>query len=268
MTWDPTCYLSYGVQRLRAAVDLLARVQLESPGLVADLGCGPGNATGLLADRWPKARLVGVDSSPEMIAAARRSGTAAEWVQSDLWDWRPQRQLDLIYANAVLHWLDRHEILFPRLMTLLKPGGVLAVQMPRNAAAPFSTLLRETAASGPWATRARAVLSREAIGEPGFYCNLLRDWAVSIDIWETEYLHVLEGPDAVLNWVRGTALRPLVELLADDELAEFESAYGERLRAAYPRQPGTGTTLFPFKRLFIVAVVKDLGPSGNSATAS
>lgn len=265
MTWDPKRYLSFGEQRLRAAVDLLVRVPLESPDLVADLGCGPGNATSLLAERWPQARIVGVDNSPEMIAAARRSGTAAEWIQSDLWDWQPQRRLDLIYANAVLHWLDRHEILLPRLMAFLKPGGMLAVQMPRNLAAPSHTLLRETLASGPWATRVRTVLSREPVGEPGFYYSLLSDWAASIDIWETEYLHVLEGPDAVLNWTRGTALRPVVELLEDDELAEFESLYGERLRAAYPRHPGNGTTLFPFKRLFIVAVAKDAGPSCGGA---
>ncbi len=259
MTWDPKRYLSFGEQRLRAAADLLARVPLEAPELVADLGCGPGNATGLLADRWPRTRIIGVDSSPEMIAAARRSGTVAEWVQLDLWEWQPQQRPDLIYANAVLHWLDRHDILLPRLMAFLKPGGVLAIQMPRNIAAPSYTLLRETAASGPWATRLQTVLSREPVGDPRFYHGLLRGSAATIDIWETEYLQVLEGADAVLNWARGTALRPVIDVLEDDELASFEALYGERLRRAYPRQPETGTTLFPFKRLFIVALAKGAG---------
>lgn len=254
MAWDPPRYLSFGRQRLRAAEDLLARVPLDAPEWVADLGCGPGNATRLLAERWPRARIVGLDSSPDMLVEARRSGLAADWVRADLSDWWPKRRFDLLYANAVLHWLDGHEALFPRLMAILRPGGVLAVQMPRNFAAPSHVLLRETAASGPWAERLAGVLRDDPVGEPAYYHDLLSGLATSTDIWETEYLQVLEGEDAVLNWVRGTALRPVIEALDARELAAFEARYAERLRSAYPRCPGDGRTLFAFKRLFIVAV--------------
>jgi trans-aconitate 2-methyltransferase len=257
MTWDPSRYLSFGQQRLRAAKDLLARVPLDAPAWIADLGCGPGNATRLLAERWPQARIIGVDSSPDMLAEAQRGGPAAKWVRADLSDWRPKRRFDLLFANAVLHWLDEHETLLPRLMSFLSPGGVLAIQMPRNFAAPSHTLLRETAASGPWATRLAAVLRDEPVGEPACYHGLLSGSAMSTDIWETEYLQALEGEDAVLNWVRGTALRPVIEALDGNQLAAFEARYAERLRAAYPRRPEDGLTLFAFKRLFIVAVARD-----------
>jgi trans-aconitate 2-methyltransferase len=256
MSWDPACYLSFGQQRLRAAADLLARVPLERPAWVADLGCGPGYSTRLLADRWPQARIVGVDSSPEMLAEARRRGPIAQWVRVDVSDWRPRRRFDLIFANAVLHWLDDHEALVPRLMSHLRPGGVLAVQMPKNFAAPSHALLRETAASGPWALRLAAVLREEPVGDAAYYYGLFSGSAISIDIWETEYLQTLEGEDAVLNWVRGTALRPVIKTLDGEQLAAFEARYAERLRKAYPRRLEDGLTLFAFKRLFIVAVAR------------
>ena len=262
MTWDPTCYLRFGAQRLRPAAELLARVPLTAPDSIVDLGCGPGNATRLLADRWPLAELTGVDRSSEMLAEARRDGPDAGWIEADLADWTPDRRFDLLYSNATLHWLDHHDVLFPRLMTLLRPGGVLAVQMPRNFAAPSHVLLRDTAASGPWAAQLATVLREDPVGEPAFYYGLLSGSASSIDIWETEYLQVLEGEDAVLNWVRGTALRPVIETVDAEALGAFEARYAERLRAAYPRRPEDGRTLFPFKRLFVIAVAQDETP-GN-----
>ncbi len=255
MSWDPERYLSFGAERLRAAADLLARVPLTAPDSVADLGCGPGNATRLLADRWPGAQIFGLDRSPQMLAEARRSGPGATWVEADLATWRPHDRLDLLYANASLQWLDRHDILFPRLMTFLRPRGVLAVQMPRNFAAPSHTLLRETAAEGPWAERLAGVLRTDPVGAPAFYFDLLAGAASCLDIWETEYLHALKGADPVLDWTRGTALGPVAEALARDEMAAFEAAYAERLRMAYPRGPD-GLTLYPFRRLFIVSAAK------------
>jgi trans-aconitate 2-methyltransferase len=262
MAWDPTCYLRFGAQRLRPAADLLARVPLSAPASIVDLGCGPGNATRLLAARWPEAALTGVDLSAEMLAEARRDGPDAEWVEADLADWAPERRFDLVYSNATLHWLAHHEVLLPRLMTFLRPGGVLAVQMPRNFAAPFHALMRDTAASGPWAARLAGLLRDDPVGAPAFYYGLLSGVASSLDIWQTEYLQVLEGEDAVLKWVRGTALRPVIEALDAEMFDAFEARYAERLRAAYPRRPEDGCTLFAFRRLFIVAFARG-GPAAG-----
>jgi trans-aconitate 2-methyltransferase len=252
LTWDPQRYLSFGDQRTRSALDLLARVPSTNAARIADLGCGPGNSTALLVERWPEAAIVGVDNSPAMLAQARASGVRATWLEADIAAWTPDRPLDLIYSNAALHWLDDHALLLPRLMGELRAAGVLAVQMPRNLAAPSHALLRETAASGRWADRLAGTLDRQAVATPAWYYDLLAPLAQGLDIWETEYLHVLEGDDPVLRWTRGTALRPLMQALDAEQFAAFEAAYGARLRAAYPRR-ADGRTPFPFRRLFIVA---------------
>jgi trans-aconitate 2-methyltransferase len=252
LTWDPTRYLSFGDERTRPALDLLARVPLTDAARVADLGCGPGNSTALLAERWPEAAIIGVDSSPEMLAKARATGVRATWLEADIATWTPDRPLDLIYSNAALHWLGDHALLLPRLQSQLRAEGVLAVQMPRNFAAPSHALLRETAANGPWAGHLAGILDERPVAAPEWYYDLLAPLTRELDIWETEYLHVLEGDDPVLRWSRGTALRPLMEALDAEQFAAFEAAYAARLRAAYPRRPD-GRTLFPFRRLFIIA---------------
>jgi trans-aconitate 2-methyltransferase len=252
LNWDPERYLTFGDQRTRPALDLLARVPLASAARIADLGCGPGNSTALLAERWPEAEVIGIDSSPEMLAKARASGVRATWVEADIAAWTPDRPLDLIYANAALHWVGDHAVLLPRLMGQLCADGVLAVQMPRNFAAPSHALLRETAASGPWADRLAGILDRQPVAAPERYYDLLAPLTQALDVWETEYLHVLEGDDPVLSWTRGTALRPITQALDPARSAAFEAAYAARLRAAYPRR-ADGRTLFPFRRLFIVA---------------
>ena len=252
MTWQPERYLAFADQRTRPALDLLARVPLAHPARVADLGCGPGNSTALLAQRWPEAAVIGVDSSPEMLAQARASGVRATWIDADIGGWTPDRPLDLIYANAALQWLGEHAVLLPRLLGRLRADGVLAVQMPRNFEAPSHALLRETARSGPWADRLTGTLERPPVAAPAWYHDLLAPHAAALDIWETEYLHVLAGDDPVLSWTRGTALRPIMQALDAAQFAAFETAYAARLRAAYPRRID-GCTLFPFRRLFIVA---------------
>jgi trans-aconitate 2-methyltransferase len=251
LTWDPERYLSFGDQRTRPALDLLARVPLADAAHIADLGCGPGNSTALLAERWPEAEIIGVDSSPVMLAQARASSVRATSLEADIAGWTADRPLDLIYSNAALHWLGDHALLLLRLMGQLSAGGVLAVQMPRNFAAPSHTLLRETAASGPWADRLAGSLDRHPVATPEWYYDLLAPIAEGLDIWATEYLHVLEGDDPVLNWTRGTALRPIMQALDADQAAAFEAAYAARLHGAYPRR-ADGRTLFPFRRLFMV----------------
>jgi trans-aconitate 2-methyltransferase len=252
LSWNPECYLAFGDERTRPAIDLLARVPLREARLVADLGCGPGNSTRLLAERWPEAEVVGIDHSADMLARARASGVRARWIEADVASWTPERPPDLIYSNAALHWLFDHAALLPRLMGELRAGGVLAVQMPRNFEAPSHVLLRETARSGPWADRIAAISDWRPVAAPDFYYRLLRAHASALDIWETEYLHVLDGDDAVLNWTRATSLRPLVQALDEDTAAAFEAAYAARLREAYPKT-AAGRTLFPFRRLFMIA---------------
>jgi trans-aconitate 2-methyltransferase len=252
MTWSPERYLAFADQRTRPAVDLLARVPLQRPERAVDLGCGPGNSTRLLAERWPAADVIGIDSSGDMLASAGQSGIRATWVEADLAAWAPQHAPDLIFSNAALHWVGGHETLLPRLLECVRPGGVLAVQMPRNFEAPSHTLLRATAASGPWADRLAEVLDWRPVATPEWYYDLLAPQAAALDIWETVYLHVLEGDDPVLRWTRSTVLRRIVQALDEADCAAFEAAYAARLRAAYPRR-ADGRTLFAFRRLFIVA---------------
>jgi trans-aconitate 2-methyltransferase len=252
MTWSPERYLAFADQRTRPAVDLLARVPLQRPERAVDLGCGPGNSTRLLAERWPAADVIGIDSSGDMLASAGQSGIRATWVEADLAAWAPQHAPDLIFSNAALHWVGGHEKLLPRLLECVRPGGVLGVQMPRNFEAPSHTLLRATAASGPWADRLAEVLDWRPVATPEWYYDLLAPQAAALDIWETVYLHVLEGDDPVLRWTRSTALRRIVQALDEADCAAFEAAYAARLRAAYPRR-ADGRTLFAFRRLFIVA---------------
>jgi trans-aconitate 2-methyltransferase len=252
MSWNPERYLAFGDHRTRPAVDLLARIGLESPERLADLGCGLGNSTALLAARWPGAEITGIDSSSAMLAKARASGVRASWVLADIAEWAPAAPVDVLFSNAALQWLPEHETLFPRLLEQVVPGGVLAIQMPRNFGAPSHALLREVAAAGPWAERLQPLMHPEPVGKPARYYDLLAAAAAGIDIWETESLQALGGDDPVLAWTQGTALRPVQATLDPDELRAFEAEYGSRLRAAYPKR-SDGRTLFPFRRLFIVA---------------
>jgi trans-aconitate 2-methyltransferase len=253
MGWDPATYLKFGGERTRPAADLLAHVEAEDPGVVYDLGCGPGNSTALLAARWPTAHITGLDSDSNMLERANRSGPSCRWLQGDVAEWQPDEDPDVIFSNAVLHWLDDHQSLLPKLMGFLKPGGALAVQMPRNHSAPSHTLLQKAALAGPWAERLAALLRPEPVARPEQYFRWLVEHANKLEIWETTYLLRLTGADPVLAWARGTALKPLLDALDERSAAAFEAAYAARLRDAYPCEPD-GTTLFPFRRLFIVAV--------------
>ena len=258
--WDPKLYLTFADHRLRPALELLARVPLARPRTIYDLGCGAGNVTRLLGERWPEAAVTGVDSSREMLDAAVKEPVAVRWVEADVRSWRPETPPDLIFSNATLHWVEDHRTLFPRLAGALAPGGCLAVQMPLSWHAPSHRLMRETlAAGGPGggaigSDALRAEAGRRWVEDAATYYELLAPRASNVDVWETEYLQVLEGDDPVLRWVQGTGLRPILNALHDDERARFLAEYGRRLRAAYPRR-ADGLTLFPFRRLFIVATV-------------
>lgn len=253
-TWEPGQYLAYSGPRARPAQDLLARIAAEAPANVYDLGCGAGNVTRLLSKRWPEARLVGIDSSAEMLRAAAAEMPKGAWIEADLATWSPEGPADVLFSNAVLHWLGDHDQLFPRLLDWLAPGGVLAVQMPANFDAPSHTGIAMSAREAPWRDRLEPLLRPPPVAAPATYHDLLAPLCATLDIWETTYLHVLEGEDPVLNWIKGTALRPLLAALEEADRPAFEAACATRLRQAYPPRPD-GRTLFPFRRLFIVAEV-------------
>ncbi|MGC8537185.1 MAG: trans-aconitate 2-methyltransferase [Rhizomicrobium sp.] len=252
MTWDPETYLAFEAERTRPARELLARISFQHPRRVADLGCGPGNSTALLAARWPDAELWGIDSSPEMLATARASKVAARWVQADLTQWSAQTGYDVLFANATLQWIGDHEQLLPRLMQGLAQGGSLAVQMPRNFDEPSHTLIRSVARGKAWARSFESIGATTPVGSAEKYFAILEPYAAAIDLWETTYVQALEGEDAVYRWMSGTGLRPFVQALREPERTEFLDAYRAALARSYPRR-ASGVTLFPFRRLFMVA---------------
>jgi trans-aconitate 2-methyltransferase len=249
-TWDPYLYLRFTDQRLRPALDLMARVPLENARTVYDLGCGAGNVTQLLHERWPRARVIGVDASPEMLEKAKMI-SGVDWQQADLATWRADSPADVVYSNAAFHWVDRHEVLFPHLLAQVAPGGLLAVQMPRQHLQPSHQILFEMVREERWRFLAGAI-RENPVHDAAFYYDQLAAEAAMLDIWETEYLHVLEGEDPVLNWFAGSILRPVLDRLDTQNKAAFLDAYGARLRHAYPRR-ADGKTLLPFLRLFLVA---------------
>ncbi len=250
--WDPEQYLRFADERLRPALDLLARAELAAPARVIDLGCGAGNVTALLAQRFPTAEVIGIDASESMLAKARAAAPSCRFVAADIGAWTPDAPPDLIYSNAALHWVGGHEALFPRLLSLLAPGGVLAVQMPAMHDAPLRRLQPEVAASGPWAAHLHGIGSARGILTPERYWDLLRPHATVLDLWQTIYMHALQGEDAVGEWASGSSLRPFLDRLPEDLRPAFRAAYAAALRPHYPRRPD-GTTLLPFRRLFIVA---------------
>lgn len=261
--WDPAQYLRFSDQRLRPALDLLGQVPLTAPPLVVDLGCGAGNVTAILKQRFASAEVTGVDSDAAMLAKARAAAPACRFEPGDFATWcpsgrpagQPPTAPDLIFSNAALHWVGGHAALFPRLMALLAPGGVLAVQMPAMHDAPFRRLQYTVAAQGPWAARLADHASSPPILDAAEYWDLLRPLAAKLDIWETTYLHPLTGEDAVVEWAAGSSLRPFLEPLEPRQQAAFRHAYAAALRPHYPRR-ADGTTLLPFRRLFLLAIAR------------
>jgi trans-aconitate 2-methyltransferase len=250
--WDPAQYLRFSDERLRPALDLLARVPLEAAAHVVDLGCGAGNVTAILKARFPAADVVGIDGSPAMLAKARAAAPDCRFVQGDFAGWETDAPPDLIYSNAALHWTGGHETLFPRLVSRLAPGGWLAVQIPAMHDAPLRRLQPEIAAAGPWAPALRGLASAPPILAPGEYWDILRPHAASVDIWETTYLHALRGEDAVGEWAAGSSLRPFLDPLDAELRAGFRRAYAAAMAVHYPPR-ADGTTLLPFRRLFLLA---------------
>jgi trans-aconitate 2-methyltransferase len=258
--WDPSQYQIFAHHRFRPALELLDQVSLANPRVIYDLGCGAGEVTRIIAKRWPSAIVYGVDNSKEMLGQATSELGDVHWLETDIRTWSPDEPPDLIYSNATLHWVEDHRKIFPRLLGFLKAGGCLAVQMPLSWETPSHRLMRETLADGGpngealGTEQLRHELARNWVEDAEVYFDLLVSCTQSLDIWETEYFQILEGDDPVLEWVRGTGLRPVLQGLSDEEREIFLPEYARRLRAAYPSRPD-GRTLYPFRRLFMVAMV-------------
>jgi trans-aconitate 2-methyltransferase len=253
MSWSAAQYVKFEEERTRPVRDLVARIPLAHVSSAADLGCGPGNSTEGLRERYPGALIVGVDSSADMIEAARERIPDIDFEIADLRDWRADGPLDVILANAVLQWLPDHEALLPALLAQLRPGGALAVQTPDNLDEPSHRLMREIAGAGPWAAKLRdAGAARAERHGAEWYFRLMRGHASRVDVWRTTYYHPLAGAHAIVEWVKGTGLRPFIDPLEDSERETYLARYEAAIAEAYPTE-ADGTVLLPFPRLFFVA---------------
>jgi len=256
--WDANLYLKFGDHRTRPALDLMGRLDPANgarPGhAVYDLGCGAGNISRILAERFPEAAVIGIDSSEEMLAKARSQTVDARitFARGDLAQFEPTLPPGILYSNAAYHWLEGHIDMFPGLLKLLPSGGQLAIQMPRNHEAPSHASMHEAAQAGPWRDRLTKVRPIARVEEPGRYYDALKPLCSDLEVWETIYQQPLTGKDPVAQFTSSTGLRPYLELLQEPERTAFYETYAALVAKAYPTRPD-GITLFPFRRLFIVA---------------
>ncbi|KRP55903.1 trans-aconitate 2-methyltransferase [Pseudomonas trivialis] len=251
MTWSAKQYTLFEQQRTRPVRDLVAAIPNRAVHTAVDLGCGPGNSTQVLAERYPQAQVIGMDSSEDMLLDARQRLPALDFELADIGVWNPARQFDVILANASLQWLPDHARLYPHLVSHLTPGGTLAVQTPDNLAEPAHQLARDVAAQGPWSAKIGAVRHNPRHTASDYY-EWLSQHCSTVDVWRTTYLHPLADHAAVVEWFKGSALRPFLAPLSDDEKAAFLREYHTRISQAYPAL-SDGTVLLPFPRLFIIA---------------
>lgn len=251
VTWSPQVYLKFEDERTRPARDLLAQVRLSSPRRIIDVGCGPGNSTELLVARWPEAEVVGIDNSEPMLAEARKRLPAGRFVLGDANAWVPEPGADVVFANAMYQWVPDHLRQLPRVLAGIEPGGVLAVQMPDNLMQPMHVLMREVAATVPFAGKL-AGAARSPLPPPSAYYDALSPHAERVDIWHSSYNHVMTDAAAIVEWVKGTGLSPFLQRLDGREQEEFLRRYREAIAKAYP-PAADGKVLMSFQRLFIIA---------------
>jgi trans-aconitate 2-methyltransferase len=250
--WDAGQYLRFADERTRPALDLLARIDLVAPPRIVDLGCGPGNSTALLRERWPEAKVTGLDSSADMLDAARRDHPGIEFVAGDIAEWSPAAPYDLVFSNAALQWIGDHERLLPRLIDMVAPDGVLAVQMPRNHDFATHALMRQVAAEGPWRDRLAGARDPSPVRPPEFYYDCLAPKSRRMILWETNYIQIMDGIDAIIAWLHGTGLRPFLARLDEPEQKLFLDRYAALLAGAFPAR-SDGKVLLPYPRLFFIA---------------
>jgi trans-aconitate 2-methyltransferase len=252
--WSAEQYLKFEDERTRPSRDLLAQIPLADARKVVDIGCGPGNSTELLVKRWPQAAVTGIDTSADMLRQARERLPAQKFIETNVAHWAPPENTDVLFANAIFQWVPGHLKQLQRLTGALPRGGVLAVQMPDNLDEPVHVLMREVAQTGPWREQlADKARMRDALPTPGGYYDALRPLCSRLEIWHTIYNHMLDDAAAVVEWVKGTGLRPFLDPLEAPERKQYLAEYAARVAAAYPPQQD-GKVLLRFPRLFIVAV--------------
>lgn len=252
-TWDSAQYIKFTSERTRPAQDLVARIALEAPRRIVDLGCGPGNSTAVLRQRWPDAEIWGIDNSTAMIDAARPSDPKVHWQIADIATWSASVACTVIFSNAALQWVPNHARVLPQLFAQLENGGALAFQVPANIDAPAHRLMRELAESPRWRSRFPSLVREWHVESAFSYHDIFAPLTSRVDFWYTDYLHVLSGPEAIVEWYRGTGLRPWLEALPDERSRhEFASDYLNAISTEFPRQPD-GRVIFPFRRFFLIA---------------
>jgi trans-aconitate 2-methyltransferase len=258
--WDAGQYLRFANERTQPALDLVARIDLPAPRPVrnlriVDLGCGPGNSTAILKARWPDAAVTGLDSDADMLNTAQRDHAGIGFAAADIAEWQPQEPHDLVFSNAALQWIGDHEHLLPRLLGAVAPGGALAVQMPRNHDFQTHALMRQVAADGPWADRLADARAPSPVQPPEFYYDRLAPRSGRFTIWETNYIQIMDGAEAIVAWLMGTGLRPFLARLEAAEQTIFLDRYKALLADAFPIR-ADGKVLLPYPRLFFIAMLR------------
>jgi trans-aconitate 2-methyltransferase len=252
--WNTSLYLRFERERTQPSRDLLARITIDQPEEIVDLGCGPGNSTAILRERWPSAKIIGLDNSPAMLKQAKKTDQKTEWRCQDISSWRSSSGVDLIFANASLHWLPDHEKLLNSLIQQLQPEGTLAFQVPAIYDQPATGAIQEISSLAAWKIYAPQVLP--IVDRPPVYYGYLTGKAESIDLWETIYYHQLPNHTAILDWYRSAGLRPYLDALPNNATREeFQKQLLERFRILFPQQ-ANGDVLLPFRRLFVVATFR------------
>jgi trans-aconitate 2-methyltransferase len=252
--WSAEQYLKFEDERTRPSRDLLAQIPLVEARKIVDIGCGPGNSTELLAKRWPNAKIIGIDTSADMLRQARARLPQQTFIEANVAHWAPPDNVDVLFGNAIFQWVPGHLKQLQRLLAGLAPGGVLAVQVPDSLNEPAHLLMREVAALDRWRDQlSEKARVRDELPPPGGYYDALRPLCTRLELWHTIYYHVLDNAEAVVEWVKGTGLRPFLDLLEPSEVKQFLSVYTERVAAIYPVQ-ADGKVIFRFPRMFIVAV--------------
>ena len=252
-SWNADLYLQFANERMQPSLDLAARIRLEAPRRIIDLGCGPGNSTTVLRGRWPGAEIVGLDHSADMIAKARADYPVATWELGEIPTWSPVQKFDLVFTNAALQWVPDHAVLIPHLFAQVTAGGALAVQVPAHLESPVHRAILKIADDPEWSVRLESARWMLNVATPESYYDLLCRDATGIDAWVTTYQHVLAGPEAIIEWMRGTGLRPFLEALPGDEPRDrFVARLLELVTDGYPRRADE-KVIFPFRRLFFVA---------------
>lgn len=250
--WNANHYLRFGSERTRPAHDLVSRIELENPARVVDLGCGPGNSTQVLWERWPESHVVGIDSSQQMIQAASKSHPSREWYLGRAETWKSEKPFDVVFSNAAFQWLADHEQLMQHCASLSAPGGAIAFQIPCDRYSPIRRDIDDIASDPRWISRMREPMNALTMHPAGFYYNVLSPLVERLDIWETEYFHVMENTDSIIDWISSTGLRPYLEALEKEaDREEFVDRLRAKVADSYPLSEN-GSVLYPFRRLFVI----------------